>query len=264
MSNLDRYRADLTALTALADKMMADLLERNRSRRAQASSRASGQHHQAGVFEDEYQNWYSEAAAVVRQLTPDRLDEFVGLYMEDGRRKAITAENYSIQDWLRGIHPGPNRNTGEMSWDDLAAVAMRLRTQAQILKAAERRFESSLFDIRQMVQADIFDSELESASELLKHKFLRAAGAVAGVVLEKHLAQVCANHNCVVRKKNPTIGDFNELLKENAVVDVPEWRRIQRLADIRNLCDHNREREPKDEEVEELIAGVEKLTKTLF
>src|SRR5690606_2284536 len=133
-----------------------------------------------------------------------------------------------------------------------------------ILKSAQARFESTLLDIRQLVQADLFDSELDAATELVKKGFLRAAGAVAGVVLEKHLAQVAQNHNIKTRKKHPSISDFNDLLKNGAVLDVPTWRQIQRLGDIRNLCDHNKERDPTKEEVEELIAGVERVSKTLF
>lgn len=264
MSNLDKYRADFSSLNAIGKRMMVDLGARYQAREEKSGGGRSKPEKNCGPFEDEYQDWYSEAIAVLRQLTPDRVDEFVGLYKADARRKALTSQTYCIQDWLNGIHPAPQGRSGEKAWDDLAIVAMRLRTQVLILKAAEKRFESSLFDIRQMVQADIFDSELESSRHLLKHKFLRAAGAIVGVILEKHLAQVCANRNLALRKKNPTIGDFNELLKENAVLDVPEWRRIQRLADIRNLCDHDRQREPKHDEVEELIDGVEKLTKSLF
>ena len=84
------------------------------------------------------------------------------------------------------------------------------------------------------------------------------------MVLEKHLGQVVENHSIKSRKKNPTISDFNELLKEGGVLDVPSWRQVQRLGDIRNLCDHSREREPTMDEVDELITGVEKYTKTLF
>jgi len=59
-----------------------------------------------------------------------------------------------------------------------------------MVKSIRKRFDSTLFDIRQLAQADMFDSELESAAELAKKRFHRAAGAVAGVVLEKHLKQV--------------------------------------------------------------------------
>jgi hypothetical protein len=126
------------------------------------------------------------------------------------------------------------------------------------------RFESSLFDIRQLVQADLFDSELDAARELGKHKFTRAAGALAGVVLERHLAQVCDNHNIKMTKKAPNIADLNNALKEASVIDVPQWRFIQHLADIRNLCDHDKKSEPTVEQVDDLIAGVMKVTKTLF
>ena len=149
-------------------------------------------------------------------------------------------------------------------FDGFSAVAMRFVNQLAILESVQARFESSLFDIRQLVQADLFDSELDAARELARRGFLRASGAVAGVVLEKHLGQVAANHGITTRKKNPTIGDFNDLLKDGGVLDIPSWRQVQRLGDVRNLCDHNKEREPTKDEVEELIDGVEKYTKTLF
>jgi hypothetical protein len=45
---------------------------------------------------------------------------------------------------------------------------------------------------------------------------------------------------------------------------MPTWRFIQHLADLRNLCDHKKKRDPKTEDIDELIEGVEKITKTLF
>jgi len=126
------------------------------------------------------------------------------------------------------------------------------------------RFESSLFDIRQLVQADLFDSELDAAKELAKHKFTRAAGALAGVVLERHLAQVCQNHGIKIVKKEPGIADLNNALKEANVIDLPQWRFVQHLADIRNLCDHNKKSEPTVEQVDDLVAGVTKVTKIMF
>ena len=93
---------------------------------------------------------------------------------------------------------------------------------------------------------------------------MRAAGAITGVILEKHLSVVCQNHDIVSRKKNPSINDFNQLLKDNDVIETPTWRNIQFLGDLRNLCDHGKERDPKKEEIEDLIDGTSKIMKTLF
>ncbi|ROL66619.1 hypothetical protein [Pseudomonas vranovensis] len=70
-----------------------------------------------------------------------------------------------------------------------------LRQQIAIVNAIKRRFESSLFEIKQLVQADVFDDELDSVRGLLKNGYTRAAGAVAGVVLEGHLKELAAKHN---------------------------------------------------------------------
>jgi len=144
------------------------------------------------------------------------------------------------------------------------AAIPQFQQQMAILKSVKERFESSLFDIRQLVQADLFDSELEAAEELAKNRFSRAAGAVAGVVLERHLLQVCHNHLIAIVKRSPTISDLNDLLKNANVVDIPTWRFIQHLADIRNLCDHSKAADPTVEQATDLIVGVKKISKTLF
>jgi hypothetical protein len=197
-------------------------------------------------------------------MVPERLSEFEALYKGDNRRKNVNLMTYTIQDWLMGVRANTDIFTHEKSFNDFAAATMRLATQLQILKSVESRFESTLFDIEQLVQADLFDSELDAARELQKSGFLRAAGVVAGVVLEAHLSQVCTNHGVSTRKKNPTIADYNDLLKSNNIVDVPLWRFIQRLGDLRNLCGHSKEREPTKDETSELIDGVERITKTLY
>lgn len=213
-------------------------------------------------FTKSYQSWYSEAKSIIKQLLPDRLDDFVRHYEKPKPRKDITYDNYRIDDYLQGLNVTRGWEKEKVVGPD--AAVPHFRQQLAILESVERRFESSLFDIRQLVQADLFDSELEAALELHKNGFIRAAGAVAGVVLEKHLSQVSQNHNITTRKKHPTISDFNDLLKKGGVLDTPTWRQIQRLGDLRNLCDHNKDRDPTEDEGQELINGVEKLTKTLF
>lgn len=264
-SNLEKYKSDLGALIKLGSKMQLDLTYRHLNENNELDEKKSKLAKELnGTFEKEYQRFYTEAHAVIRQLIPDRLDEFEKLYKGEPRRKDVNQITFNIQDWLNGIRAGTDSYTGAKLFNDFAAVSMRFSTQIAILKAVESRFESSLYDIKQIVQADLFDSELGSAEELIKKGFLRGAGAIAGVVLEKHLAQVAENHSSKTRKKNPSISDYNDLLKNDSVIDVPVWRQIQRLGDIRNLCDHNKDRDPTKDEVMELVSGVDKITKTLF
>lgn len=120
------------------------------------------------------------------------------------------------------------------------------------------------FDIRRVTQADLLVSELDASHELARSGFTRAAGAVAGVVLEKHLQQASADHQLKLNKKAPSISDLNDVLKANGVIDVPQWRFIQHLADLRNLCDHKKNTDPTANQVDDLIKGVEKVTRTVF
>jgi hypothetical protein len=197
-------------------------------------------------------------------LLPDRLSDFVRHYERPKTRKDITHGNYVIEDYLQNLRVTRNQGVFEEKVAGPDSAIPQFRQQLAILKSVKARFESSLFDIRQLVQADLFDSELDAAEELARKKFIRPAGALAAVVLERHLAQVCENHGVKVTKKEPTISDLNDALKAANAIDIPQWRSIQYLADIRNLCDHNKKAEPTEDQANDLVAGVKKITKTLF
>jgi hypothetical protein len=265
-SNLEKYKEDLEKLIEKGSMLLMgmqyecypDKIEEALGGRAKELIKTFPN------FIDDYQIWYSEAQIIIKQLLPDRLSDFVQHYEKPKSRKDISSENYRIIDYLQGLTVTRTQGWEEQTIVSADAALPQFKQQLAILKSVSARFESTLFDIRQLVQADLFDSELDAARELIKKGFLRGAGAISGVILERHLAQVADNHKIKTRKKHPTISDFNDLLKKGSVLDVPSWRQIQRLGDIRNLCDHNKDRDPTKEEVIELVNGVEKFTKTLF
>lgn len=262
--NLERYKSDLDKLISLGQKMFSDITLQSLQQKGELNKvRQEALNKIEGTFESEYHNWYGQSFSIIKYLLPDRLTEFELLYKGEKKRKAIDLITFTIQDWLLGRRAGVNERNGKKFFDDFASFSMKFNIQLEILKSIKVKFESSLFEIRQLLQADLLDSEIDSSKELLKNGYLRASGVIAGVVLETHLLQICNSHNITI-KKNPTINDFNEILKQNNVIDIPNWRFIQRLADLRNLCGHKREREPLKEEVEELINGVDKITKTLY
>jgi hypothetical protein len=267
LTNLARYKNDLDALIAQGERLEFALRREcfpdhtESTLKKEFGDKAKELLKALPWFSETYQSWYSEAKVLVSQLLPDRLSDFVHHYEKPKPRKDITYESYRIEDYLQGL--------SVMRWDKTKVVGPdaaipHFSQQLAIVKSVNARFESSLFDIRQLVQADLFDSELDAAKELAKHKFTRAAGALAGVVLERHLAQVCDNHAVKVTKRAAGIADLNDALKAANVVDVPQWRFVQHLAEIRNLCDHNKTSEPTTEQVDDLVAGVMKIIKTLF
>ncbi|MGH4051265.1 MAG: hypothetical protein ACREVX_07915 [Clostridium sp.] len=198
-----------------------------------------------------YQQWYTKSLETIRQLTPNRLDDFKVLY-RDEKSKHQSYPEKDINDYLsKGSFPG-------------AFISLKVLQQLNILTSANERIDSVLFDIKSIVQADIFDSEIESAKYLLKQGFLRAAGAICGVIIEKHFETVCNNHNLKLSKKEPTISDYNDGLKNAGIIQTELWRFIQRMGDLRNLCDHNKKQEPTKENVEDLIDGTDKIIKSIF
>lgn len=207
-------------------------------------------------FRSTYEIWYSEALLYVKKFIPDRISDFTSLYKNE-KRKAITFATYTISDAIIGLRMLSG------SADPQSALP-KLSQQVSILRSALNLVDSVVYSIDFSIRADLFDSELDAANDLLKSGFLRATGAMCGVILEKHLGQVCIQHEITLKKKSPTINDYNEELKAASVIDPPTWRSIQLLGDLRNLCCHDKNVEPTKEQVSDLLAGTIKITKTVF
>lgn len=213
-------------------------------------------------FGTKYQAWYSRAYKLVESLAPERLNEFSSYYRIDPKRKVSDASNYVIQDYIKGIGARTNHYDKPL-WDTNNATMIRVVNQMQIIASLSSRIDSVLQDVTGHLFAELQDSELHAATQLKKIS-KRAAGALAGVVLERHLQRVAVNHKITIGKKNPTISDLNDPLKNNGVYDTPVWRKIQLLADIRNICSHQKSTEPNEEQVDELISGINSVIKSVF
>lgn len=262
--NIEKYKKDIEKLCHKGEllyyKMVFEQYPEQEKEMKEKNSKVYEEIMKVGMFSEKYQEWYSESLEFLKQLLPSRVDDFIEYYKSSTKRKEIDYANYTVSDALQGL-----RTTwaGETKTDAKAAVP-KFRQQIKIIESLKMKFESSLFDIRQLVQADIFDNELDVAEELLKKGFARAAGAVAGVVLEGHLRTVCNNHNVKIAKSKPVISDFNDALKKTDAIETADWRKIQFLGDIRNKCDHKKNEEPKKTEIEDLIEGVKKVMKNIF
>jgi hypothetical protein len=213
-------------------------------------------------FGTAYQHWYTKALRVVAQLAPDRYDEFVSYYQVDPKRKDCGSQNYVIQDFIMGMGAKTDYNDKPL-WDTNNVALIKVFNQHQILGSLFSRIDEVLSNIEVTLFSELQDSELETATKL-KSANLRAAGALAGVVLESHLQKVASSHKVKISKKDPTISELNDPLKNDGVYDTPTWRKMQYLADIRNLCSHKKSAEPTPVQIDELISGVSAIIKTVF
>lgn len=257
-TNLTRYKKDLDRLIDEGHLLIAGLFNELdsptylREHILNVWDEVFIEQHSEMSFSDRYQIWYSEAYELIRQVLPSRLEDFASYYKKPKGVSGLDMSKYLI-------------DTCRMDFGRADETYFRLyQQQYLILKAVANVFDSSLYDIKQLLQADVFDSEVDSARELCKKGFYRAAGAICGVVIEKHLSEVCTQRQIKVSKRHPVINDYNELLKSNNVIDISVWRNIQRLADLRNMCDHHKDVEPTKDNIEELIAGTDKILKTIF
>lgn len=204
-----------------------------------------------------YQGWYTKAINLITFLAPDRAIEFKSYYEIDPKRKTLSWGTWVIQDYIKGVRPTI------ANFDTVERANLCLLNQHTILQSVRSRIDGVLANAELAIFSEIKDAELASCHQLIKIS-PRAAGALAGVVLEGYLQKICEHHKISIRKKSPTVSDLNDPLKSEGVYDTPTWRKISFLADIRNLCSHKKDAEPTKEQVQELIDGVNWVTKNVF
>lgn len=210
-------------------------------------------------FHFEYQKWYTIAIKIVSFLAPDRFNELKSYYEIDPKRKSLGYGTYVIQDYIKGVAPN---NFNHPDFDTKYQTAQNLYNQLAILESLSSRIDGVLSNAEERLYIELQDAEIDVAVKLKKIN-LRASGALAGVILEGYLKKVCTNRGITFSKKNITISDCNDELKNQSVYDTPTWRKISYFGDIRNICSHKKDEEPTDEHVQELLDGVNWVSKNI-
>lgn len=268
-SELPTIRAEVDRLRQLGKDLVEDWVTSYRARLADDEADRSKADTKVEQSDDEvellhpiaigrrYQKWYTPAEELIRIALPSRYDEFCEYYRRPNRKER-NRESYCLSDFFRGV--------GLSNWKRirLEGVALELfLVQLDIMSSLDSKLEFVVSDLNALVQANILDSEIDAAEELLRSGYLRASGTMAGVVVERHLASCATNAGLKTRKKRPTISTWNDLLKDDGRISTASWRRIQVLGDLRNHCAHPSTDEPAQQDVEDLIVGARRLLREL-
>jgi uncharacterized protein (DUF2164 family) len=98
-----------------------------------------------------------------------------------------------------------------------------------------------LFNIRVLMQADIFADFLEMGEYLLNEGYKDASAVIIGTVLENSLRKLCENNNIPTTKTSGaplTIDPLNSALVKNEVYNKLVQKQITTWAHIRNKAAH--------------------------
>ena len=129
-------------------------------------------------------------------------------------------------------------------------VLIRVRA---VFLAAKEDFEGGyLASVKGLVRAEVFDSELEQASELLAAGYFSAAAVVAGVVLETTLRNMCAERGIPAGK----LDKINADLVKDGAYSVLVQKQVTALAGIRNSAAHGKVGEFAAADVGNMISEV--------
>ncbi len=134
-----------------------------------------------------------------------------------------------------------------------------LKQLRAVFLAAKEDFEGGyLNSIRNLVQAEVFTSELEQAEQLLSSGYASAAAVIAGVVLETTVRNLCSDRDIVHGKLDKMNADLAKAGAYNSI----QQKRITALAGIRNAAAHGNKDEFNPADVRGMIDDVERFLAT--
>ncbi|MEX2964649.1 DUF4145 domain-containing protein [Microbulbifer sp. TYP-18] len=138
------------------------------------------------------------------------------------------------------------------SLDSNYSVLQRVKS---VYMAAKDDFQGGyLSSVKSLVQAELFDSELEQAAELLDSGYKGPSAVVAGVVLETALKDLCAQNSISHAK----LDKMNSDLAKAGLYNKLQQKKITALADIRNSAAHGDWDSFSEDDAREMIRDVER------
>lgn len=125
-----------------------------------------------------------------------------------------------------------------------------LERMGTVFLAAKEDFEGGyLSSVRSLVQAEVFDSELDQASELLSSGYKTASAVIAGTVIETTLRELCDRNGATPG----ALGQMNADLAKKGIYNANMAKRITAMAGIRNSAAHGKPDEFTNGDVKSMI-----------
>lgn len=195
----------------------------------------------------DYTRWFNSAKELIEDNLNDRMAEFINYYERNEARKLK-----GVLEYL-DLRERPLTNDREKLYNDFRET---FYMQRAILTSIEGVLETRELKLKDLITADLLDKEIEQAEELFDKGYERAACAIAGVVFESYLENLCDKHSITYTDKD-TIEPKIQKLYRNHIIDKTELKKYKFLGGIRNDCDHPDDIDSDD--IRQLLEEVKKL-----
>lgn len=135
----------------------------------------------------------------------------------------------------------------------------QLKRMKAVFLGAKEDFEGGyLNSLRNLVQAEVFNNELEQAEELFDRGYATAAAVIAGVVLETALRDLCSINGI----EHGSINKMNDDLAKTGAYNANQKKQITSLSAIRNSAAHGKPEEFTNDQVRGMIDDVNRFLAT--
>jgi hypothetical protein len=244
-----------------------------------------------------YQTWYTKALRVITQLYPERSGDFQAHYhallaLQDappsmrwyrkvlhvmhrctirrrpktqdhkntGRTSTGTGTLMTGQRICMGMTIAPN---GESIPSLRLTFVTHFAQQLRMLNAVRDGLEYVLTDLRSTLYGTVESCMLDTVYTLSHHGHCRAAGALAGILLETHLIHIAAKYRVATRTASTDITRLNTALKCGGIYDGELWHFIQRLGALRDVWVYSSRLDPCEDELMAFLHDVQTVCHTV-
>jgi hypothetical protein len=181
-----------------------------------------------------------------------------------GSDLAVTEEYYQRRiRWIRNCYDVLNYNGLDEYWKHISRIAqvdmnsfLYSNEIAKIIGIMQSAIDAIdhgyLGKIKYILHADMFDSYLDQAAELLLNGHKIPSAVLGRIVIEKWIRDQ-AEKAGISNWETDKASNLNDQLKKAGILSLPKWRQIQTYLDIGNKAAHGDESAFKDSDVKQMI-----------
>lgn len=205
-----------------------------------------------------------ERITILEDQVIDRLDYLIekgiSLLSDLAEGEDETARFWAWQTqctvYLNNLVGQEHEYTKRFVYKNLPSIYDQIYIGIEVLQALQEDVaDNCLFDIKNLVSAEVFADFLGMAEHLIETGYKDPAASLIGAVLEDGLRRIASNHDIKVKSRDD-LGSLNQRCADKGVYTRLEQQRVQFWNTLRNDADHGHFGSYTEQDVKEMLPGV--------